>query len=111
MLGDLVDRQRLRRGEQGRFDGARQLVHHAALSLIGRERLILGDVEPAAPRQLERREEARGERRAAELRVLGRGQEALEEGPVERHPDHPATRSIASSSVITERAWTTCIAG
>src|SRR5690242_4025325 len=35
MLRDFVDRQRLRRGEQSRFDGSQQLVHHAALSLIG----------------------------------------------------------------------------
>src|SRR4051812_38454762 len=36
MLGDLLDAQRFGRGEQGRFDGPRQLVHHAAfLSLIG----------------------------------------------------------------------------
>src|SRR5689334_5600111 len=35
MLRDFVDRQRLRRGEQGGFDRSQQLVHHAALSLIG----------------------------------------------------------------------------
>src|SRR5439155_13110040 len=35
MLGDLVERERRGGREQGRFDRAHQLVHQAALSLIG----------------------------------------------------------------------------
>ena len=66
-----------------------ELVHHAALQLERRERLLLRDLDPAAPRQLERREEARGQRRPAELRVLRLGQEAFEQAPVERRADHP----------------------
>src|SRR5687767_3952444 len=35
MLLKLIDGERTGRGEQGRFDRAHQLVHHAAFNLIG----------------------------------------------------------------------------
>ena len=35
MLGNFLHRQRRRGGEQGRFDGAHQLVHQAAFTWIG----------------------------------------------------------------------------
>src|SRR5260221_10665670 len=52
------------------------------------EGLILSDVKPAPPRKLERGKEARRQARTAELWILGRRKEALEEGPVERRADH-----------------------
>src|SRR5438270_6641542 len=54
------------------------------------EGFILSDVKSAAARQLERGKEARRKARPAELRILGRGKETLEEGPVERGADHLA---------------------
>src|SRR5436309_11224570 len=58
------------------------------LQLDWSEGLILSDVKPAAPRKLQRREEARRQARPAELRILCRGEESLEEGPVECRPNH-----------------------
>ena len=77
-----------------------------------RKRLILRDVEPSAAGELERRKEARRKARTAELRVLrstaGSFRERSSRAPCR---SSSPTRSIASSSVMTERAWTTCIAG
>ena len=84
-----LDGQRRRRREQGGFDRARELVHHAALSLIGPNRSSWANSSRPRRASSSIAEEARGQRRAPELRVLGRRQKCLEEGPVERRPDHP----------------------
>ena len=90
MRGDVVDAERLGRGEQRRFDGAGQLVHQAAFKLNRRERFVLRDFEPAEARELKRGEEARRQGRAAKLPVAVRfRQEAFQQGPFERHADHP----------------------
>ena len=70
MLRDLVDGQRRRPTRTGSLRPRGRTRPSGGPQPDRRERLVLGDVEPAAPGQLERGDEARGQRRAAELRVL-----------------------------------------
>ena len=109
-------RQRRLGGEQRRLDRADEVVGLVRVAVMPRgssaaRRRAPGELDPALPRQLERRDEARGQRRAAIVAVVAGGQEALERGPVDRAPIIARARAIASSSVITGRRATMCTTG
>src|SRR5690349_15611845 len=74
VLGDFVDRQRLRRGEEGGFDRSQQLVHQAALSLIGAKAssCAISSLPRRASSRAARKLDARADRRNCGSWVEGR---------------------------------------
>src|SRR6185503_2608170 len=111
VLGDFLDRQGRGGREQSRFDRAHQLVHQAALSLIG------ANGSSCAMSRRPRRASSSAARKldaSAERRNCGSwldGRKLSRKVQSSAIPIILLTRSMASSRVITARAWTTCIAG
>src|SRR5690348_5505904 len=111
MLCDLFDAQRLGRGKEGCFDRAHQLVHQAALSLIGANgsSCAMSRRPRRASSSAATKLEASAERRNCGSWLGGRKLSRKVQSSA--MPIIFETRSIASSRVMTARAWTTCIAG
>src|SRR5205823_8205019 len=108
VLDQLVDREGHSGSEQGGFDGAHELVHHAALSLIGAKASSCAN--SSRPRRasssIARKLDASDERRNCESCVCGR--KLSRNAQSSTAPIIRPSRSSASSSVSTARAWTTC---
>src|SRR4051794_6467173 len=112
VLGQLLDAERLGRGEQGCLESADQLVHHAAtLRWMGANgpSWAISSRPRRASSSAARKLEANAERRNCGSCVTGRKLSRTVQSRA--MPIILPTRSIASSSVITDRAWTTCSAG
>ena len=102
MLGDFLDGQRRRPRRTGslRPPGRTRPSGRRRRSLSGANGSSWASSSRPLPRQLQRGDEARGQRRAAELRVVGRRQEGFERGPFDRHADQPRrpARSLPPAS-------------
>src|SRR5207248_1096856 len=111
MLDDFVDAERRRRGEQGGFDGAGEFVHYAALSLMGANASSCANSRRPlrASSSIARKLDANADRRNCGSCVWGRKLSSTVQSSTA--PIIRESRSSASSSVSTARAWTTCIAG